>query len=127
LRVGALLAECAGMLKSLVLVTMLCAPALADPAQDKTYAIDIATGALHQTLLVVDHSCGQLQNKFRSHDIFVRVCAVPVDASHVRLEVERRQRDSQAESNATALIVATNGTTFEVLDAKLTVKLRDAN
>jgi hypothetical protein len=121
LRSGASLAEHAGMLKALVLVTLMCAPALAD----STYAIDVSIKSQHTSLLVSDNSCGELQSKGPGRDSYVRVCAKPVDASRVRLDIERRSREKDDESHATAVVMAASGSTFDVLDAKLTVKLRD--
>jgi len=111
------------MLKALVLVTLMCGPALADTTG--TYAIDVVIKSQHQSLFVTDHSCGELQSKGPARDSFLRVCAIPAEAGRVRLEIERRSRDKDDESHVKAVVMATSGSSFDVLDAKLSVKLRD--
>ncbi len=108
---------------SSLLVTLLCGPALADPSSTTTYAIELATKTTRQTILVADHSCGEIQIKSAQRESFLRVCAVASDnAKFVRLEIERRTRENQDESRQAAVVMAASGASYELFDGKMTVK-----
>lgn len=131
------------MLKPVLTLTLLCAPALAaadsptrpatPPAPTTptttpattTYVIELATKSARHSLLVADRSCAELQLKSPQRESFLRVCAHAADSGkHVRLDVERRTRESQDESRQTAVVVAQAGATYDLLDGKLSVKTR---
>ena len=109
---------------SSVLLGMLCAPALADGPT--MYRIDVslrADGPAHEEVLFVsDNTCGKVSAKSSARESYLRVCAMPVDQKRVRLEIERRVRDSSDERHAESVLVVAPGGTYDVLDAKLTIK-----
>jgi hypothetical protein len=85
--------------------------------------VELATKSARHTILVADHSCGEVQIKSPDRESYFRVCAKPGDAGkHVRLEVERRTREKQDEARQAAVVIATSGATYDLLDGKLTVK-----
>jgi hypothetical protein len=89
-----------------------------------TYRVDLVfapTQAKH-TLYVTDHGCGELLQKSAQRDSFIKVCAKTTDDKRVRLEVDRRVRDKADEQSSQVTLIAASGATFEILDAKVTVK-----
>lgn len=113
------------MIKPVLVLTLLCAPALAAADSTTTYVIELATKSARHTILVADRSCGELQIKSPQRESFLRVCAQAADSGkHVRLDVDRRTRENQDESRQAAVVVAQAGATYDLLDGKLTVKTR---
>lgn len=112
------------LLASSLLATLLCGPALADPsvAPTTTYVIELATKTQRHVIFVADRSCGEVQYKAPQREQFFRVCATASDAKHVRLDVERRTRDNHDEARTSAVVMASTGASFDLLDAKMTVK-----
>lgn len=119
------------MLKTSLFLFLLCGPALADsssssstsPSSSVTYSVELATKTHRHVILVADRSCGEIQLKTPQRESFLRVCATAAaTGKHVRLEVERRTRDNQDEARQAAVVVATPGSSFDLLDGKLTVK-----
>ena len=110
------------MIKPLLALTLLCAPALADsPA---SYQIDFASKSSTHTLVVLNHSCGEVQVKQPDHESYLKVCANTGPDKVVRLEIERRFRENQTESRQSAVVVAKGGVSYDWLDGKITVKER---
>jgi hypothetical protein len=101
---------------------MICGPALADT--QPTYRVDLVLGSFQtrHTLFVTDTGCGELLQKSSQRDAFIKICAHTTDDKRVRLAVERRVRDKADEQSSQVTLVVASGVTFEVLDAKLTVK-----
>jgi hypothetical protein len=123
---GVALADTTGMTKialTSTLLALLCGPALAD---SPTYRIELVFAATqaHHTLYVTDHGCGELLQKSAQRDSLLKICASTTDDKRVRLAVERRVRDNADEQSSQVTLIATSGTTFEVLDARLTVKVQ---
>lgn len=109
------------VLTSSLLLTLLCGPALADSTT--TYSIELTTKTTRQTILVADRSCGEIQLKSPNRESFLKVCAVATKGSkYVRLDVERRTRENQEESRQAAVVMAASGSSYDLLDGKLTVK-----
>ena len=109
------------ILSSSLLLTLLCAPALADSPSTTTYVVELATKTTRHTVLVADRSCGEVQIKSTQRESFLRVCAHEA-GKHVRLELDRRTRDNTDEAHQAAVVMATSGASFDLLDGKLTVK-----
>lgn len=109
---------------SSLLLALLCGPALADPTSTTTYVIELTTKTARHTIFVADRACGELQIKTPKSESYFRVCAHAHDPKTVRLELDRRTRDNHDEARASAVVVAASGASYELLDAKLTVKTR---
>ena len=110
------------VLSSSLLLCLLCGPAIADSTTN--YVVELATKTTKQTIVVADRSCAEIQVKSPQRESFLRVCAVGDDKNtkYVRLEVERRTRDNQDESRQAAVVVATSGASYDLLDGRMTVK-----
>ena len=112
------------LLVSSILLPMMTGPALADGPV--TYRIDVSLksdGPTHREVLFVsDHACGKTSTKSSARESYLRVCVRPVDKSRVRLEIERRVRDAGDERHVESVLVVAPGGTYDVLDAKLTIK-----
>ena len=108
---------------SSLLVALLCGPAVAN--SEATYRVELTVGdkqVQRHTLYVTDHRCGEVSSKTPLRESFVKICAEPTDDKRIRVSVERRVRDKADESHALTTLIATSGASFDVLDAKLTIK-----
>jgi hypothetical protein len=107
---------------SALAVALLCGHA---SAAESTYQIDFAVHEADQdtlyTILVSDGSCGETTIKSEHREDFFRVCAEPADEQRVRLDVERRTTEGKSESSTHAVVLATPGSSYDVLDATMTV------
>lgn len=106
-----------------LLLGLLCGPAIADSTT--TYVVELATKTERHTLLVADRSCGELQIKSPQRESFLKVCAQADDKTkYVRLEIDRRIRDKADESRQAAVVIASAGSTYDLLDGKMTVQTK---
>ena len=106
---------------SAILTFLLCGPALAD----NSYTVDISMTNNPQQkvqIMLVDHTCGDMQVKQPKREAFFRVCAKPADQGRVRLEIERRTRDNTDEITNHAIVTATPKSSFTLLDMKVSLQ-----
>jgi hypothetical protein len=110
------------MMKALVVLAMLTAPAVADSAANYTVTVDL--NKQHYSILLVDHACGDVKIKAPNKESTLRVCAKPTEQSRVTLEIERRSVDGASEVQTHSVINAVPKSAYNVLDMKVTLDVQ---
>jgi hypothetical protein len=112
-----------------VLVTLLCGPALADPAPDPTVQLKLAVSSNNDTrkydLKLVDSTCSKITNSNRTLLDEVRAC-MHAEGAALRLEIDwTLKHDGRQIENKSTLVVK-RGETFELAHAgaKLAVSVQ---
>ncbi len=115
------------MLKSLLVVTLLSAPALADTkSMHLGFTLGAGKDSRHYKLELVTDACGGIEAKAPDEHDKINVCAKADGNSDVRLEIDWQTTHGDRELRNRSTVVAARGQSFE-LDggaAKLTVTLQ---
>ena len=115
------------MLKPLVILAMLTAPALADPAIQPIkleFQVKTAQSARTNVLSLVDNACGRVEDRTPDHTDEIKACA-HADGANVRLEIDwSSHTDTTAYKNQSTIVLA-HGATVEVgkPEARLIVRM----
>jgi hypothetical protein len=113
LRAGAVLARRHDMMKPLLVVALVCGPALADPPP-ATVNLELAVHAVaskdarRYQIALVDQSCGQAKNKSATVHDEIKAC-MRVDGAAFRLELDWLTRDGDRELQSHAVALAKRG------------------
>ena len=115
------------MLKPLVILAMLTAPALADPTPQPIrieLQIRIGKDVRNNVMSVVDNSCGRVEDKAPDHTDEIKACA-HVEGANVRLELEWLTRGDKTEYRNQSSVVVAHGAGVEIgkPDAHLLVRV----
>lgn len=110
---------------SALLVAVLWGPAA---AAERTYQVDFTVhhdghDAVY-TILVADGTCGDTTIKSEQREELFQVCAEPATDQRVHLDIERHSRDGTNESSTHAVVLATPGDSYEVLDATMVLTVQ---
>ena len=115
------------MLKPLLVLTLLTAPAFAD-SKSTTLDFKITSGkdSRHYAVTLVSDTCGRIESHAPDLRDLIKACVRPDGNSDLRVEIdwESRQGDHEIKNNST--VIAARGKSFE-LDggsAKLAVSVR---
>ena len=101
------------MLRSLVIVSLLAAPALADT---KTLGFTLTHGSAsrHFGMKLVDDSCGKLESKAAEANDTIDVCLKSQGKTDMRLEIDWTTRHHDGEVHNKSTVIAARGQTFEL-------------
>lgn len=110
------------MMKPLVVLAMLAAPAVADSTANYTVSVDI--NKQHYSILLVEHACGDVKVKAPNKESTLRVCAKPIAQGRVTLEIDRRSIDGANEVQTHSVINAVPKSAYNVLDMKVTLDVQ---
>lgn len=110
------------MMKSLVVLTLLTAPAVADSVAN--YTVGLEMKQQKYSILLVDHACGDLKIKAPNKESSLRVCAKETDQGRVTLEIERRTLDGTSEVLTHSVINAVPKSAYNVLDMKVSLDVQ---
>ena len=108
------------MLKAILTTTILVSLTASALADEATYRIDYGSSSL----FVSDNTCGEISSKTPQHADRLKICARPAEGKRVRLEVDRHVRDKADEKEISVVVIVAPGATFDLLDAKLSVKVQ---
>jgi hypothetical protein len=102
------------MIKSLLVVTLLCGPALAD-SKTLQLGLSIGTGkdARHYAIKVINHECGSIDNTAPERQDTIEVCAND-DGTSFRLRVDWKSREGEHEIRNRSAVVVARGDTFDL-------------
>ena len=115
------------MLKPLVILAMLTAPALADPPPlSIKLEVQLKTklGARTNTMALTDNSCGKVEEKAPDHIDEIKACA-HAEGTNVRIELDWSTHADKTEYRSQSTIVLAHGGTAEVgnPDTRLVVRM----
>jgi hypothetical protein len=115
MRDGAVLARWRRMIRSIITVALLCAPALADPSPTFQLGFDLTAGTdvRHYAVKLVDNACGGIDAKSPSSQDEIKVCVVP-DGPRVRVSVDWVTRQGDLELRNRSTVSAARGQTYEL-------------
>ena len=111
---------------SLVVLTMLCGPALADPATAQLkIAVTSNNTVRSYDLALVEHTCGEVRHEQGTSRDEIKTCMKP-DGAKLRLEVEwyLREGDRMLHTSATMLTDHNGKLELHNDDAKLVVNVQ---
>ena len=106
------------MIKSLLVVTLLCGPALAAPratTKPITATLTIKSGKdvrTHDVMMVV-HECGRISDKASDHEDTLKVCAVEDAPQGVQLDVDWVTHSASSEYHNMSTVVIARGGNYE--------------
>jgi hypothetical protein len=115
------------MLKPLVILAMLTAPALADPSpQSIRLDVQLKTklGTRTNTMALTDNSCGKVEEKAPDHIDEIKACA-RAEGANVRIDLDWSTHGDKTEYRSQSTIVLAHGGTAEVgnPDTRLVVRM----
>jgi len=100
------------MLKPLVIVAMLTAPALADPVPGSIRVemqVKVGSDIRNHVMNVTDGTCGRVEDKAPEHTDEIKACA-HLDGTNIRLELDWMTRAGNTEyTNRSSMVLAKGG------------------
>ncbi len=115
------------MTKALLLVAILCGPALADSKTTSLgFALTNGQDARHYAMKLAADACGSVQAKAPQQEDEIKVCLKHEGSVDVRLEIDWMTRRGDQEFRNRSTVVAAAGQSFDLDSgvAKLTVTLK---
>ena len=118
------------MMKSLVVLAMLTAPAVADSVSN--YSVGFEMKQQKYSILIgvgpnphdAPHACGDVKSKAPNKESSLRVCAKETDQGRVTLDIERRTVDGTSEVLTHSVVNAIPKSAYTVFDMKVTLDVQ---